>query len=124
MTDTWMKCGTEIIETHVADLGCLSRSRFLSIPDPGSRIQQQQQKSKKKISCPTFFVATNVTNIENYFIFEQVQTKKNLANLPCQCQKDVKSVTQYETEMSVGGSIQEYCTYAEREENWQGQFHI
>jgi hypothetical protein len=45
------------------------------IPDlifihPGSRIQQQPQKrGRKKLVLP-FFVATNITKNENYFIFE------------------------------------------------------
>jgi hypothetical protein len=35
---------------------------------------------KKKICCPIFFVATSITKIENYFIFELVK-KKIWANL-------------------------------------------
>jgi hypothetical protein len=40
------------------------------ISDPGSRIQKQQQKrGMKKKFVSTFFVATNFTKFENYFIF-------------------------------------------------------
>jgi hypothetical protein len=51
-------------------------SRFLSILDPGSQIQHQQQKRRGKnyVFLP-IFEATNITKIENYFIYEHV-TKK------------------------------------------------
>jgi hypothetical protein len=65
----------------VADPACLSRipdpdfypSR---IPDPGSRIQKQQQKREvKKISCHTFLCSHKFHKIVNYFSFEVLKKK-------------------------------------------------
>jgi hypothetical protein len=55
-------------------------SWFLPIPDPGSRIQKQQQKrGVKKNYCHTFLCSHKFHKIENYFSFE-VLKKKILAN--------------------------------------------
>ncbi len=63
----------------VADPGCLSPdpgSWFLPIPDPGSRIQNQQQKSGvKKNLLPYLFLEPQISQIENYFIFEMLKKK-------------------------------------------------
>jgi hypothetical protein len=49
--------------SSVADPGSLSR--ILIFVHHGSRIQKQQLKrGMKKSSCPTFFVATNITNFK------------------------------------------------------------
>jgi hypothetical protein len=67
--------------TSVADLGCLSRIPDLDfypsrIPDLGSRIQKQQQKREvKKVSCHTFFVATNLTKL-NIILLLKCRRKK------------------------------------------------
>jgi hypothetical protein len=67
--------------SSVADPGCLSRipdpdfypSR---IPDLGSRIQKQQQKSEvKKISCHTFLCSHKFHKIVNYFSFKELKKK-------------------------------------------------
>jgi hypothetical protein len=51
-------------------------SRFLSILDPGSPIQQQQQKRRgKNYFFLPIFEATNITKIGNYFIYEHVKKK-------------------------------------------------
>jgi hypothetical protein len=51
-------------------------SLFLPIPDPGSRIQKQQQKrGVKKICCHTFFCSHKFHKIENYFIFKMLKEK-------------------------------------------------
>ncbi len=52
-------CGTEIIETSVADPGSLSR--ILIFINPGSRIQQQQKRERGKFVVLPFLVSTNVT---------------------------------------------------------------
>ncbi len=57
-------------------------SWFLPIPDPGSRIQKQQQKRgvKKKLVVITFFLCSHKFHkIANYFSFE-VLNKKIWAN--------------------------------------------
>jgi hypothetical protein len=47
---------------------------FLPIPDPGSRIQKQQQKrGMKKICFYTIFCSYKFHKIENYFIFEMLK---------------------------------------------------
>jgi hypothetical protein len=63
------------MRTSVADPGCLSRILIFThpgsrIPDPGSRIQKQQQKrgSEKKLVVILFFVATNFTKF-NIILF-------------------------------------------------------
>jgi hypothetical protein len=43
----------------------------LHIPDP----KTSTKEGVKKISCHTFFVATNFTKIVNYFIFEMPKKK-------------------------------------------------
>ncbi len=50
-------------------------SWFLSIPDPGSRIQQQHQKRRGKtfFLCRTMFCSHKYHKIVNSFIFEQVK---------------------------------------------------
>jgi hypothetical protein len=51
-------------------------SWFLLIPDPGSRIQKQQQKREvKKISCHTFLCSHKFHKIVNYFSFEVLKKK-------------------------------------------------
>jgi hypothetical protein len=69
------------LKTSVADPGCLSRvpdpdfypSR---IPDPGSRIQKQQQKrGVKKNFCHTFLCSHKFHKIEHYFSFEVLKKK-------------------------------------------------
>jgi hypothetical protein len=51
-------------------------SRFLPIPDRGSRIQKQQQKrGVKKFSCHTFLCSHKFHKIENYFSFEVLKKK-------------------------------------------------
>ncbi len=51
-------------------------SWFLPIPDPGSRIQKQEQKrGVKKNCCYTFFGSHKFHKIVNYFIFELLKEK-------------------------------------------------
>ncbi len=53
-------------------------SRFLSKPNPVSRIRIQKQLQKRrgeKISCPTFFCSHKYHKIVTYFIFELVKKK-------------------------------------------------
>jgi hypothetical protein len=46
------------------------------IPNPGSRIQKQEQKRRvKKICCYTFFCSHKFHKIVNYFIFEMLKKK-------------------------------------------------
>ncbi len=55
----------------MADPGCLSR-----IPDLGSRIQKQQQKTGvKKNFCQTIFCSLKFHKIEYYFIFDMLKKK-------------------------------------------------
>jgi hypothetical protein len=74
----WFK----VFSSVPSDPGCLSRipdpdfypSR---IPDPGSRIQEQQQKSGvKKICCHNFLCSHKFHKIASYFSFEVL--KKNI----------------------------------------------
>jgi hypothetical protein len=65
----------EISGSSVADPGWLSRILIFThlgswIPDP-----KKQKRGVKKITCFTFFVGTNFTKIENYFIFEMLKKK-------------------------------------------------
>ncbi len=51
-------------------------SWFLPIPDPGSRIQKQQQKREvKKNFCHTFLCSHKFHKIVNYFNFEVLKKK-------------------------------------------------
>jgi hypothetical protein len=67
-----------MLEDSVADPGCLSGPRILIFthsgsrtPDLGSRIQKQQPKRGViKLVVKPFFVATNFTKIDDYFIFQ------------------------------------------------------
>jgi hypothetical protein len=58
-------------------------SSVLQIRDvyPGSRIPDPKTATKERgeneICCPSYFVATNISKIENYFNFEMVK-KKNM----------------------------------------------
>jgi hypothetical protein len=48
----------------------------LRIPDPGSRIQKQQQKERDvKKCCHTFFCSHKFHKIEYYFVFEMIKKK-------------------------------------------------
>ncbi len=51
-------------------------SRFLSIPDPGSK-NSNKKEGWKKISCHTFFCSHKFHKIEHYLIFE-ILKEKNL----------------------------------------------
>jgi hypothetical protein len=56
-------------------------SRILIFIHPGSRIQKQKTKEKgERISCPTFFVATNITKLK-IILFLSRKKKKLWANL-------------------------------------------
>ncbi len=63
----------------VADPGCFSRFWFLSISDPESRIQNQQQKrGVKKNFVISFFVAINITKLKIVLFLIFVATKKDI----------------------------------------------
>ncbi len=87
-----MTLASSKIDISVADPGCLCGSGmfifdpgspildpdfYLSrIPNPGSRIQKQQQKrGVKKICFHTFFCSHKFHIIENYLIFEMLKQK-------------------------------------------------
>ncbi len=59
----------------VADTGCLFGTFYPSLPDPGSRIQQQQQKMREKKLFSYFFCSHKYHKMENNLIFEQAEKK-------------------------------------------------
>jgi hypothetical protein len=69
----------------VSNPGCLSLSLFiprsriliLSIPDPGSRIKQQEKRRGKNlfVALP-FFLSPQISKTENYLFLKQVQYRK------------------------------------------------
>jgi hypothetical protein len=77
------------VDGSVADPGCLSRIPDLifthpgsRIPDLGSRIQKQQQKTGvKKFFCHTIFCSHEFHKTEHYFIFDKLK-KKIWPNFP------------------------------------------
>ncbi len=58
------------------DVPLISDPDLLSIPDLGSRIQQQQKSGGKDICCLTFFCNHKYDKIEIYFVFELIKEKK------------------------------------------------
>jgi hypothetical protein len=63
-----------LIESSVADTGCLSRILIFSIPDPGSNSNKKEEGRKKFVVLP-LFEAINLTKFEVILLLNRLRKK-------------------------------------------------